>query len=65
MGRGEQDVRPVHPLISHVTVPPLSVDRVEKLVDQAAGPLHVRSLEALACEEGELTSRQVHGCDEV
>ena len=28
---GEQDVRPLHPLISHVTVPPLNPDRVLRI----------------------------------
>ena len=65
MGRGEEDVRPVHPLISHVTVPPLSVERAEALVDRASEPFLARSMEALACERGEFRVRQGHGSHEV
>jgi FlaA1/EpsC-like NDP-sugar epimerase len=47
-GAGEVDHRPIHPLISHVTVPPLPFDRLRKL--HPAAPDVAARLEAL-CQD--------------
>ena len=48
LGRDEVDIRPVHPLISHVPVPPADPDEVREL-DWHADPVHlVRHLAHLA-----------------
>jgi FlaA1/EpsC-like NDP-sugar epimerase len=50
LGDGEQDVRPLHPLISHVTVPPL--DPAETVgLDPFADPVKVVESLAQLCDE--------------
>jgi FlaA1/EpsC-like NDP-sugar epimerase len=48
-GAGEQDVRPFHPLISHVAVPPLDPDRV-RFIDAYATREHVVAELARLCQ---------------
>ncbi len=48
-GTGEEDRRPIHPLISHVDVPPLCVDEVQRLDPRGPGQdliEHLRQLSA-------------------
>lgn len=46
-GTGEQDIRPLHPLISHVSVPPLAPARVRMLAPYAEPDQVVQELTAL------------------
>jgi FlaA1/EpsC-like NDP-sugar epimerase len=50
-GAGEKDVRPLHPLISHVSVPPLSPDRVRGLKPYAEPGEVVQDLTALCAAD--------------
>jgi FlaA1/EpsC-like NDP-sugar epimerase len=50
LGRGEPDLRPIHPMISHVTAPPLGVERVEDLVPESHPHDFVSSLRMLASD---------------
>jgi FlaA1/EpsC-like NDP-sugar epimerase len=57
-GEGEPDMRPVHPLISHVDVPPLQPRSVEMLEPAGEDLAAVASLRALSYDAAE-TAQQV------
>ncbi len=47
LGRDEVDARPVHPLVSHVTVPPLTPDDARRLEPSEPAPVVVEQLRSL------------------
>jgi len=53
-GAGERDVRPLHPLISHVAVPPLDPDRVRLLDANADRETITAELRGLCRTSGEV-----------
>ena len=59
-GEGEVDRRPVHPLVSHVTVPPLELAKVRDADAYAPGDEVVALMERL-CRTSEQTPREAFG----
>jgi FlaA1/EpsC-like NDP-sugar epimerase len=50
-GRGERDVRPIHPLISHVAVPPLPAGEI-RVLDASAEPERIVATLRRLCTAG-------------
>ena len=50
LGRGEPDLRPIHPMISHVTAPALLVERTEELDRDMVSDDLLAALRSLAAE---------------
>jgi FlaA1/EpsC-like NDP-sugar epimerase len=60
-GDGEEDLRPLHPLISHVVVPPLHPYETKAIDPYAESPQVIKEIAALCHRDGAVPSQPVTG----